>query len=284
MRFRDSLAVNISPIMLRLVLGITFLWAGYGKVFTTAEFSPEDIATLDQMVAVVDPGEQTFDVIEPGADESEEFTPDEALPEPSADGDPSAMMTPAVFTSESGFRVMTVQDEVGEADDGAPSANERKKVNFLALMIKGATEPGEDGAALLPGFFGQGEWPMRLAWIAALTELIGGVFCLLGFLTRISALGLGFTMLNALWMTAIGPAVVLGAPSFLGFLPAHENFAIGAWQGWLWQFALLGAAVSLFLAGPGALSADRFFLGRKASKKAKPGAKPKPKPKFDDDE
>lgn len=296
MRFRDSLAVNISPIMLRLVLGVTFLWAGYGKVFTLATFSPEQIAALDQMVAPVNPGEQSVDVVEPASpdgatEQPEEFTPEAPLPEPDATGaddgadDGAALLTPAVFTDDSAFRVITVQDEV---DDPAMNANDRRKVNYLALMIKGATEPGEDGASLLPGFFGQGEWPIRMAWIAALTELIGGAFVLTGILTRISAIGLGFTMLTALWMTSIGPVLVMGEASTLGFLPAINDFAIDAWQGWLWQFALLGASASLFFAGPGSLSADRFFLGRKASKRAQPGVRsaprPKPKPASDDDD
>jgi len=284
MRFRDSLAINVSPILLRLVLGVTFLWAGYGKVFTMATFTPEQIVMLDAMSAGdAGMGEQPLEVIEPGAPEAEPFTPDAPLPEPDGadvDGDPSAL-------APASFRVIMVQDNV-DGDTPAPSVNERRKVNFLALMIRSATVSDERGVSLLPNFFGQGEWPMRLAWIAALTELIGGFFVLLGFLTRISALGLAFTMLTALWMTAIGPVVLFDAPSSFFFLPALDDFAIDAWRGWLWQLALLGAALSVTLSGAGALSADRMLIGRRASKKARPkaGAKPKPKakPAFDDDE
>ena len=283
MRFRDSLAINISPIMLRLVLGVTFLWAGYGKVFTVATFSPEQIVRIDSMVAGDGgAGEPSLEVIEPDAGQPEEFTPEAPLPEPDEavtdeavtdEGDPSAML------GGDSFRVIAVQDG---GDGEAAASGERKKVYYLAMMIK--------DSELLPGFASQGAWPKRLAWLAALTELLGGVFVLLGFLTRLSAIGLGFTMCTALWMTAIGPVVMLGEPSFLGFLPAIEGFAIGAWQGWLWQFALLGSSVSLLLAGPGALSADRFLLGHKASKNAQPGIKPgakpkaKPKPAFEDDD
>ncbi len=274
MRFRDSLAINISPIMLRLVLGVTFLWAGYGKVFTTAEFSPEQIVLIDSMVAG-DGGadEPSLEVIEPDAEQPEEFTPEAPLPEPddatTGDDDPSAML------EGDSFRVIAVQEG---ADGEAVASGERKKVYRLAMMIQ--------SSEVLPEFASNGAWPKRLAWLAALTELLGGAFVLLGFLTRINAIGLGFTMCTALWMTAIGPVVMQDAPSFLWILPAREDFAIGAWQGWLWQFALLGASVSLLLAGPGALSADRFLLGRKASKNAQPGVKPKPKPKpaFEDDD
>ena len=289
MRFRDSLAINVSPILLRLVLGVTFLWAGYGKVFTMATFTPEQLVMLDAMTSAGDDdmSEQPLEVIEHGEPDpntdTEPFTPDAPLPEPDAidtDGDSSALApTP--------FRVILAQDSVG-GDTPAPSVNERRKVNLLALMIRNAASPDERGVSLLPSLFGQGEWPMRLAWIAALTELIGGFFVLLGFLTRISALGLAFTMLTALWMTAIGPVVLFDAPSSFFFLPALDDFAIDAWRGWLWQLALLGAALSVTLSGAGALSADRILIGRRASKKAQPkaGAKPKPKakPAFDDDD
>jgi len=302
MRFRDSLAINVSPILLRLVLGVTFLWAGYGHVFTMAPFSPEQIATLDAMGSAPDNGaaDGPLEVIEPGADETnpatkpestspestspESTTPEAPLPEP-AEGEPNA----AVPIGADTFRIITVQDSVedsvnDEADTRAPAVNNRRKLYSLAFMIRNAAAPDEQGKSMLPAFFGQGVWPVRLAWIAAMTELVGGVFVLLGFLTRLSAIGLGVTMLTALWMTAIGPVVIFGAPSSFGFLPAVDDFAVGAWQTWLWQFALLGVSGSLLLAGPGALSADRFLLGRRAAKRARPGARPKPKPAIETDE
>ena len=297
MRFRDSLAVNVCPIVLRLVLGVTFLWAGYGKVFTVAPFTPEQIAFLDLMDDGDDDdgtsAEPPIEAIEPGATDADEDaqqpetpTPEAPLPEPDqtdtegdADGG-SIVLVPAVLTGASAFRVIPAQDAVEDDDDSTFVATERRKVNFLAMMIKGAATPDEHGAALLPEYFGQGKWPIRLAWMAGLTELLGGTFMVLGFLTRISALGLGFTMLTALWMTSIGPVIVFDAPSSFFFLPALNDFAVGAWQTWLWQFALLGISTSLLLAGPGALSADRFLLSRRASKRAKP--RPKPQPAHDD--
>ena len=276
MRFRDSLAINVSPILLRLVLAVTFIWAGYGKVFTEVPYTPEQIALIDSMVAGAggdDSAEQSLEVIEPESGEApteDDLTPEAPLPEP-GDADQSAML------GGDAYRFVQVQDG---GDGEAVVSTERKKVYFLAMMIQGSD--------LMPTFATEGAWPKRLAWTAALTELLGGVFVLFGFLTRISAVGLAFTMLTALWMTAIGPVVVFGGPSFLGFLPALDGFAVEAWRGWLWQFALFGAAGSLLLSGPGALSADRVLLGRRASKNAQPGAKaqpkPKPKPAFEDED
>lgn len=281
MRFRDSLAINISPICLRLVLGVTFLWAGYGKVFVEAPYTAEQIATLDAMSAPAIPDEPSTEVIENAVPETDPDPSDIAIPEApipdpdagSADDDADTGTT--AFIGEQGFRVITVQDE-GEYDDAeAPDMTERKKVYYLALMLEGAATPDENGDRMLPRFIGQGEWPIRFAWLAAFTELVGGAFILFGFLTRLSAVGIASTMLMALWMTNIGPVVMLGAPSSLGFLPDVNDFAVDAWRGMLWQFSLLGASIAVLLAGPGSLSADRVLLGRRASKNAKPTAKPK---------
>lgn len=42
--------------------------------------------------------------------------------------------------------------------------------------------------------------PAFLAYAAAFTEFLGGIFLILGFLTRISAVGIGITMLVAIFM------------------------------------------------------------------------------------
>jgi len=279
-RFRDSLAINISPIVLRIVLGVTFVWAGYGKVFTESPYTAEQIATLDAMSEPAIPSPPSDEVIENVIPETDPDTgdvniPEAPIPDPDLDTESAGGDGANASAGERGFRVITVQDE-GEYDDAeAPDTTERKKVYYLALMLQGAATPDENGDRLLPRFMGQGQWPIRFAWLAAFTELVGGAFVLFGFLTRLSAVGLGSTMLMALWLTNIGPVVMMDAPSFLGFLPAVNDFAADAWQVMLWQFALLGAAVALLLAGPGSLSADRVLLGRRASKNAKPKAKPK---------
>ncbi|MCB9846809.1 MAG: DoxX family protein [Phycisphaeraceae bacterium] len=280
MRFRDSLAVNVSPIFLRLVLAATFLWAGYGKVFVKGDYTPQEIATLESMgAAPADEASQpNMEVIEPGA-----TTPEAPIPDPAqqgadqpASGDPQAVAEPA-------YRVITVQDE-GEftdaqnpdaaVDDEAAAApaeaapqQQRLQLYRVALLIH--------ETKLLPGFLSEGAWPVRLAWIAALTELLGGAFVLVGLLTRLSALGLAITMLTALWLTGIGSVLVYQAPSSYGFLPKYDAQNPMAWMVMLWQFALLGAALALLFSGPGALSVDRFLIGRRAARHTQPQRKPR---------
>ncbi|MFG0252246.1 MAG: hypothetical protein ACF8NJ_05160, partial [Phycisphaerales bacterium JB038] len=48
MSFRDRLALTFPPLLIRLVLALTFVWAGLGKV-TKTDFSPEQAAALANM-------------------------------------------------------------------------------------------------------------------------------------------------------------------------------------------------------------------------------------------
>jgi len=295
MRFRDSLAVNAAPVVLRLVLAVTFLWAGYAKLFVNTEFTPEQIATLDAMVAAPEsdtasspddaspPAEFNEPESTPAPPPPSSNTPREPLPDPAQNGGDDAdglvAVVPATWSGEQGHRVILAQDQGEYTDAQAADTHERRKLYGLALMLKGSATPDEEGRALLPGFIGQGPWPVRLAWLAALTEFVGGLFVLVGLLTRLSALGLGGTMLVALWLTNIGPVVMMGAPSSFWFLPALDGYSPDAWDQWLWQFALLGASIAVLLAGPGALSVDRLISGRRAQRRARP----KPKPALDDE-
>ena len=95
---------------------------------------------------------------------------------------------------------------------------------------------GGPGLAGTVGFMGQMGIPVPLAYIAAFTELLGGLGVLLGVLTRTAALGLAITMLVAI---------------FTVHLP-HGFFADK--QGFEYPFALLMIALALIATGPGHFS------------------------------
>jgi putative oxidoreductase len=290
MRFRDSLAVNVSPIAIRLILAATFFYAGYAKVFTSAEYTPEQIAALTPLGSDDDGaerGEPSTEVIEPGEPSTPIPDPERPDPDPQgpADGDTSAVVPSVPSPDEPPYRVIAAQDSGEYENDDEPAPIKRRMLYGLALMLKDCATPNENGAALLPSFLGAGGWPLRLAWLAALTELLGGVFMLLGFLTRLSAAGLICTMLTAMWLTTIGPVVILDAPSSFFILPALGDYMTQSWTMLLTQFSMLGASVAALLSGAGALSADRMLLGHRAARDAKPAPAPKPRPNpaFDDD-
>ena len=46
MRLRDSIALTLPSFLLRLVLGVTFIWAGTGKLIGTMQVSGDDAARL----------------------------------------------------------------------------------------------------------------------------------------------------------------------------------------------------------------------------------------------
>jgi uncharacterized membrane protein YphA (DoxX/SURF4 family) len=50
---RDRIALAVPPLLLRLVLAVTFIWAGLSKALTTMSISPEGAATLSSMGVTV---------------------------------------------------------------------------------------------------------------------------------------------------------------------------------------------------------------------------------------
>ncbi|TVQ62214.1 MAG: DoxX family protein [Phycisphaerales bacterium] len=124
----------------------------------------------------------------------------------------------------------------------------------------GSRDDASTPPPIWPDVASTGNRLVLLAWAAAITELVFGLFCLFGFLTRFGAIGFVVTMLVAIWLTEIGPAVQTGA-TVLGFLPDRPPFDPGAWNVLLWQFALLMSALALLLLGPGRLSIDHLLFG-----------------------
>jgi putative oxidoreductase len=88
---------------------------------------------------------------------------------------------------------------------------------------------------------------MRPAWlwlaIAALSELVGGIFVGLGFLTRVAAFFIACVMLTA----------IIGVHWPGGFFAAN--------RGYEYPLSLLGMAIALLIAGGGQASIDKGLSG-----------------------
>lgn len=254
MSFRHNLALNVAPIPLRIVLAATFLMAGLGKIVQQMPVQGEQAAILANLGVIktkeprptIPPQSET--ITEPSGGASEESAADEP-----------------VSLSDVGWRIRTVQFETKTYRAGDfPEPIEVSRVNGLVLLMHASSFPslGENGQtkpSIWPLWAGEGAWVVALAWAAAVTEVVGGGFLLFGLLSRFSALGLAGTMLVAIWLTELGPAIQSG-DTLLGFLPNRSVFDIKAWQTLLWQCALLAMAASVFLTGPGALSVDRVLF------------------------
>jgi putative oxidoreductase len=96
------------------------------------------------------------------------------------------------------------------------------------------------------GFLRQIHVPMPLlnAWIVALLETLGAVLLMVGFATRLIALGLAIDMLVALATVRIGKA-------------PFTSGAQGA--GWDFEFILLMASLALVFSGAGRLGIDPYI-------------------------
>jgi putative oxidoreductase len=90
---------------------------------------------------------------------------------------------------------------------------------------------------------------MRPAWLwlaaAALSELVGGLFVLFGFLTRVGAFLIACVMLTA----------IIGVHWNSGFFANNRGFE--------YPLSLLGMALALLIGGGGQASVDKGLSGRR---------------------
>ena len=86
-------------------------------------------------------------------------------------------------------------------------------------------------------------WPVLQAWTAALTEVIGGVFFAIGFLTGISAMSMVALMIVAI-------ITVHWKVGYFIFLP-HG--------GWEYCAAIAAVSIGIGIAGPGEISIDHVL-------------------------
>lgn len=100
---------------------------------------------------------------------------------------------------------------------------------------------GGHGLSTTIEFFQKGGIPPILGYIAAFTELLGGVLVIIGFTTRFAALGLAVVMLVAIFHVHLPNGFFL------------EN------HGMEYCVALLGMALTLVLFGPGKPAIDSKF-------------------------
>lgn len=280
MRTRDRLGMTIAPLMLRLVLGVTFLWAGAGKLVDKMPVEGERAARLANLgvnlrVAGSTPRPDPEAVpealpeapVEPEGDDAPPPEPETSDAEPAEGdaGDPQEQ--PPLGTAPVGDVAWTLAMQPAEHTAGDfPSPVEVRKLYGLALLIDSAAHPGLDEQsqqkmALWPIAFGVRPWPVYFAWAAAISEVACGALLLLGLISRLAALGTAGVMVVAMWLTQIGPAIQGGDP-LLGFLPNPANpWDPAAFKDLLWQFSLLGASIAMVFSGSGALSLDRVIFG-----------------------
>lgn len=282
MPFRDKLALNVAPLMLRFALALAFVWAGASKIFHTDTVTGEDAAMLANLGVIAAPGAPVpptspTPLVPPAT------TPD-SLPNTSngtgTSGTDSAPIQSTDVPDASGGVTFTLPTpavppagsmgslRLSTAADFPNDVVVSRRHTSITLLLYKAAQPDAQGRQLWPASLSSPGVLRTLAWMAPLTEFAGGFLVLVGFLTRLSAISLAGTMVVAMLLTTVGPAALSG-DAFLGFLPqprlADSSAWIAAWTPLLFQFTLLMAAFALTLSGPGALSLDRLVFGSRAA-------------------
>lgn len=274
---------TFAPLVLRLALGATFLWAGLGKVFTQIEVSGERAAALRAMgvgagSAASGGGSGTSGDAADSVDPTRPV-PSEPLPSPKPAGGAGGP-TPEPQEGQGGQIAGRVRLAAGWLQEPSTEPMRVERLYGLALLVRGAANPApaEDGTVpmvLWPPQLATDRLPVYFAWAAAVSEIVAGTLCVLGFFTRFSAFTLAGIMAVAIWLTEIGPAVQSGN-TLLGFLPVREAYAValspGGYVTLLWQTALLSMSLALLTLGGGRASLDGALFGGGG------GPKPAPKP------
>jgi uncharacterized membrane protein YphA (DoxX/SURF4 family) len=254
MRFSAYAGTAIIPLLARLVLCAAFLPAGYHKVFNTTTFEGDDAKLLGDLqvgqVASAPTGVEIRPASFARAQDPEEEAPpanageEEAADEPAAD--PEAQ---PVDPEASG---QPVQPPPIDESALSPPPTDPVVTPVDARVLHNVT-------VLLIDKGWKREWkPTYMAWLAGLTELIGGGLLLVGLFSRLWGLGLAITMGFAFYLTTWAS----GAPFDPNLLKLAASADHALFNQMFCQLGLGVLALCVCLAGPGPLSLDRVLFGK----------------------
>jgi uncharacterized membrane protein YphA (DoxX/SURF4 family) len=280
MRFSKFSGTAVVPFLARVVLALAFATVGFNKLFTTMTVT--DAAALqvlrDAGVALTPPAAETDDAADGATD---------------ADADAAATEGDSAWRTRPGGRVGLASfsqpeepaaGDAGDAGDAGaggadaragggdstgptaplPAAAEVRSLHGITMMLKRAAS---GDAPRVPAFVG--DYAKWLAWIAALTEFLGGVMILFGMLTRIWGLGLAIAMVTAFWLTTANTFAGVEASGVLFKTLAFAQMTQGGeYQTAIAQIALFAMALGLVLTGAGPLSVDAILFARDPHKDA----------------
>ncbi len=271
---RQRLALAVPPMFLRIILALTFLWAGLGKFLADMPINEQQAHALTEMGLMGDAQTDEADAPEPAPAP----TPEPRVVEPDAPTEPTPTQSE---TPEGGFDAIEAPGSTPETASGTsasvvhtdrgtrlvafqpgdPAEDElrRSRLSAILLKIHAAANPPEDRPTLYPPGLATGRLATIQAYSVAIIEIIAGVMLLMGMLTRVWAAALFMIMLGVIWLDSLAPNILSGQV-VLGFLPDRALFDMG-WVPLLWQFALLAMCGALVFSGPGAISVDNGLFG-----------------------
>lgn len=267
MSFSQAAAMNVVPLLARLVLAAAFIPAGAGKLFTDAQFNEDQAKRLNELGVATTPvaqpsaglGLRTQFVLASLTSEASIGDENESSPVMVAALDPAVEDKPA--TPQRGEEAKPgdlVDDSKVDAPKPAPPAPPAPPVSATPPPQPPPSSSTMHTARALHSVtlkvdeFGL-PYQVAQAWLAALTEFIGGILILVGFLSRLCGLGLAGVMAMAFYMTSLNN---------LGTYFSMKD--LGQFNMLFCQLGLFVLAFGVFLTGPGRLSVDRMLFGRSA--------------------
>jgi len=236
MSFSQSAGTAIIPTLSRLVLALAFITTGYAKLFTAAQFNAEQ-ATVLRNLGVVVSAEDSPVAAGPATDVLPVRLQQAPSPTQPAEGGESAPVE-AVDDLRQGEEPSAAVSEPPLAE-GTYKAQRLHQVTLLCSHVS---------------------WPYPhvLGWIAAITELVGGVLLFFGFFSRLWGLGLAMGMGAAVYLVS-GQAYLDAGP--LAVAAGAGGCEYEVFNLLFTQLGLFVLALGIFLTGPGPVSVDRLLFG-----------------------
>lgn len=261
LQVKPSFGHRVSATLLRVVVGLTFLWAGLGKFAADEPLKPEQRQLYIDAGLIKDDADQTAPV-------ALEDTSEPRPADPPVDPEPSIPDQPETAAPEPPPEPPPEPDSRPNAD--APPSDVVERVarwkNIAALVYSSAhrEQPADadqeraqpQPIRLLPAFAATGSWPKVLAILLGIAEIIFGVCVVAGFLSRLSGVALAGVMLTAIWLTHIGPMVQQGAM-------LYDSIFDMRWSKLWWQLLLLASTLAVAFLGAGSVALDNTNILRR---------------------
>lgn len=264
MTFSQYAGIAIVPTLSRLVLCAAFISTGWNKVFRDADFSADEANVLQTLgvtltkTAMADPQDAPWRVV-PAS-----YRQDQDVPATSG-----GLRTPA--TQDAGDTPTTTTQPIVPAQSepvapavsgsGSPAGTGSAPATSVAVMSAPPVAAPFHGRAVykLAFMLNQKNFPKPVwqAWLAALTELVGGSMLLIGLFSRIWGLGLAITMSVAFYLVSIQMNHMHQMNPLDWATPENAM----AFSTMIVQAGLFVLAFGIFLTGPGPLSLDRILFG-----------------------
>ncbi len=236
-------ATTIVPTLARIILCAAFLSMGWNKLMHTHEFTGDNAQTLIDLGIVDAPPNTTVTpaswlVRDDDSNNVDEAPADQPPTEPPGEPDGEPILdVPEVDIPD-------IPEPPGDVLRTDPATGEviieAKRLHTVTLAVENA------GWAQ----------PVTMAWLATLTELIGGALLLLGLFSRVWGLGLAVAMGVAFYLTSLPALLDMG----LFAIAADMTGGYAAYNRMFVQLALGTLALGVFLTGPGPLSLDRLLF------------------------